>query len=36
MALTHGLEHICENKSKKKRSRKKKDEGNDNPTCVIY
>ena len=29
MALTHGLEHICENKPKEKKARKKKGEGNE-------
>lgn len=29
MALTHGLEHICENKPKEKKTRKKKGEGNE-------
>lgn len=29
MALTHGLEHICENKPKEKKVRKKKGEGNE-------
>lgn len=29
MALTHGLEHICENKPKEKKARNKKGEGNE-------
>lgn len=29
MALTHGLEHICENKPKEKKARKKKGEGSE-------
>lgn len=29
MALTHGLEHICENKPKEKKAKKKKGEGNE-------
>ena len=29
MALTHGLEHICENKPKEKKARKKKGEDNE-------
>lgn len=29
MALTHGLEHICENKPNEKKARKKKGEGNE-------
>ena len=29
MALTHGLEHLCENKPKAKKTRKKKEEGNE-------
>jgi hypothetical protein BACCOPRO_00013 len=35
MALTHGLEHICENKPKEKKARKKKGEGNE-PTQQMF
>lgn len=36
MALTHGLEHLCENKPKEKRSRKKKDEGNEPTQLALF
>lgn len=35
MALTHGLEHICENKPKEKKARKKKGEGYE-PTQQMF
>ena len=36
MALTHGLEHLCENKPKEKRSRKKKGEGNEPTQLALF
>ncbi len=36
MALTHGLEHLCENKPKEKRARKKKGEGNEPTQLALF
>lgn len=36
MALTHGLKHLCENKPKEKRARKKKGEGNKPTQLALF
>lgn len=36
MALTHGLEHLCENKPEEKRARKKKGEGNEPTQLALF
>lgn len=36
MALTHGLEHICENKPKEKKARKKKDDNKDQELSLSF